>query len=134
MTSLIGRMLLCWALVACSTSGIEGRVQGGTPENPVFKQELIIHSDALARKIVLADIRSHFVGDLLAATVVLQNKSDRDQSFQYRFSWYDQAGIELEAGADNWTPLVLHGQESASVQAIAPNTDARSYKINVRKL
>lgn len=126
--------MLSFSLIACTTSGIEGRVQGGSPDNPVFTQQLIVHSDSLARKIVIAEIRSHFVADLLAATVVLQNKSSRDQSFQYRFSWFDQQGIELEQGADNWTPLVLHGQQSSSLQAIAPNPQARSYKINIRKL
>lgn len=130
----LGICLLALSLMSCTTSGIEGQVQGGSPENPVFTQKLIVHSDSLARKIVLTDIRSHFVADLLAATVVLQNKSDRNQSFQYKFSWFDQDGIEIEADAGHWEPLVLHGQQSSSVQAMAPNTSARSYKINVRKL
>jgi uncharacterized protein YcfL len=131
----------CGALVlgsgcATQTSGIQGTA--ATVEAPVgtvqSSQYVIIDNSKLARGLQVVDLKSQFAGDLLKAQVSIVSKYSRTLEFQYKFLWFDAQGVEINPGSLPWTPLTLNGNESKTVQAVAPNPSAREFKINIRAL
>ena len=119
-------------MAGCATSGIEAT---GKPEaNPEFAKHLVIHNESLANAVIITDMLSRRSGDLLEVNVVLTNLTSSDKNIQYRFSWFDTDNFEVEQGSRSWNPVVLHGHESVSMKAVAPNTNVKTYKVNVREL
>jgi len=119
-------------LAGCATSGIEAT--GKTTGDPKFAKHLVIHNEPLANKITITDMKTRFTGGLLEVNVTLSNLSSSDKSIQYRFSWYDDDNFEVEKGSRSWVPVVLNGNSSVNMQAVAPNASVKTYKVNVREL
>jgi len=132
LNKVFGAILLAGLLGACSTSGIEAI---GTPDDPDVKKHLLIHNDALANKITISEMRSRTVrgGDMLQVSLTLSNLSSSDKHVQYRFSWFDSDEFEVEADADGWTPVSLHGMGSVRIEGLAPNNSVKSFRLNVRE-
>lgn len=130
--------VLVGGLVGCATktSGIQGAA--ATVQSPdgamQSSQYVIIDNSKLARGLQIVNLKSQFVGDLLKAQVSLVSKYSKTLEFQYKFFWFDANGMEINPGSLPWTPLTLHGNESKTVQAVAPNPAAREFKINIRAL
>jgi uncharacterized protein YcfL len=125
----IGIMVL---MAGCATSGLEATGKPGA--NPEFAKHLVIHNESLANAVIITDMLSRRSGDLLEVNVVLTNLTSSDKNIQYRFSWFDADNFEVEQGSRSWNPVVLHGNESVSMKAVAPNTNVKTYKVNVREL
>ena len=121
---------------ATKTSGIQGAA--ATVEAPDgtahTSQYVIIDNSKLARGLQIVDLKSQFAGDLLKAQVSIVSKYSKTLEFQYKFLWFDAQGMEINPGSLPWTPLTLYGNESKTVQAVAPNPSAREFKINIRAL
>ena len=45
----------------------------------------------------------------------------------------DAEGAEIDPDGDPWRPLVLHGKETRTIQGVAPNASATSFKLRVRQ-
>ncbi len=124
-------MLFAVLLNGCSTSGIEAIGQPDATDAEI-KKHLLIHNEALAKKITISDMRSREVGGLLEVSLKLTNLTRNDKEVSYRFSWFDHDEFEVEAGTDGWTPVSLHGAQSVSVYGVAPNSSVKSYRLNVK--
>ncbi len=117
-----------------TTSGIEGSstvmldADGGTQ----FSEYVVVNNPRVARGLQIVDLDQQFVGDILRAQVTLASKYSRTQNYKYRFSWFDETGVELDSGARHWLPLIIHGYDSRTLQGVAPNPSARQFKINIR--
>ncbi len=119
-------------LAGCATSGMEAT---GTPgADPEFAKHLVIHNESLANNVIIRDMRTRLNGGLLEVNVVLANLTSTDKRIQYRFSWFDDADFEVEAGSGAWTPLLLNGFGQKGMRALAPNPTVTTYKVNVREL
>ena len=116
------------------TSGIKG--SAATVQEPdgmmQSSQYVIIDNSKLARGLQIVDLKSEFVGDLLKAQVTLVSKYSKTLDFQYKFVWFDAKGMEINPGSLPWIPLIMLGNESKTIQAVAPNPSAREFKINIR--
>lgn len=129
MSVMVGFLLM---LGGCATSGLEAT---GKPDaNPEFAKHLVIHNESLANVVMITDMLSRRSGDLLEVNVVLTNLSSTDKNIQYRFSWFDADNFEVEQGSRSWNPVVLHGHDSVTMKAVAPNASVKTYKVNVREL
>lgn len=130
--SLLG-VLLC---VGCSNTSSNVAVgQGERSEDGTFTIErtVVIHDASLARRLALENAKTRFRSDLLQVDLDLRNKTRRDIKYEYRFRWLDNEGLEVAGGHSAWRPGVLGGKSVKSIQAIAPNVDATSYQIEIRR-
>lgn len=123
---------LTMLMAGCATSGLEATGKPGA--NPEFAKHLVIHNESLANAIIITDMLSRQSGDLLEVNVVLTNLTSSDKNIQYRFSWFDSDNFEVEQGSRSWNPVLLHGHESVTMKAVAPNNKVKTYKVNVREL
>jgi uncharacterized protein YcfL len=119
---------------ATKTSGIEGgQTIIETPEGDwQTSNYVIVNNPKVARGIQIVDLRSEFVGDLLKANITLVSKSSGTLKAQYKFAWFNAQGMEIDPEAGPWEPMILYGNESKTLQAVAPNPSAREFKIKIR--
>ncbi len=117
-----------------TTSGIEGSstVMRDADGGYQYSEYVVVNNPKVARGLQIVDLDQQFVGDILRAQVTLASKYSKTQNFRYRFSWFDETGVELDAGARHWLPLIMYGNETKTLQGVAPNPAARQFKINIR--
>ncbi len=94
--------------------------------------ELEVLNEDLSDKIDVQKLKSRTVGGLTQAQVKIKNKTKTDLRFRVKFVWFDGAGFEIDAESTSWRPVLLHGKEEKSVQAVAPNGEAKTYKVLIR--
>jgi uncharacterized protein YcfL len=116
------------------SAGIEGAATAvETPEGIMQSSSfVIINNPKLARGIQIVDLKSSFSGDLLMGQVTLVSKYSNTLKFQYKFAWFNKDGIEIDADSRPWTPLIMYGNESKTIQAVAPNPSAREFKVKIK--
>jgi len=134
---LVTSSLICSALlVGCATSGIEGKATAVTSPSgdSQLSKFVVVNNPKLARGIQIVDMQQSYAGDLLKAQVTLVSKYSKTLNVQYKFSWFNEQGIEINPDGSPWTPLVLYGNETKALQGLAPNSSAKTFKIQIRGL
>lgn len=124
-------LVLTLFLPACATTlGTAAKVDiSSTEATPVIE----VANKALEKRFKIKSFKNRMVNDLLNVQVEIANDFSSTQQFQYRFSWYDASGFEIEKEAGSWQPIVMHGRAVTTLQAVAPNPAAKSYKIVLRQ-
>lgn len=123
-------------LSGCSTtSGVEatGKTQWDEEGARVLGKKIVFNSSSLAGDVKIVDMQSALAGDLMRAQVSLQSKDGDTLKLQYRFDWFDTAGMEINSGAGAWKPLLLYGDESKTVQGVAPDPRAKEFRLKIRE-
>ena len=131
------------ALAACmalgtgciqKTSGTE--VVGVMTKAPDGQEDMsravIVNNAKLGRTIQVVDLRHEFKGDLLMPSVTLTSKYAGTTKIQYKFAWFNEAGLEVYPDTDAWTPVIIQGNETKTVQGVAPNATVKGFKLNIR--
>lgn len=118
-TGLAGALLLA----GCSTFDTVKTADGDK-----VKYQVIASGKTEGRLEVL-QVNAARAGDLLRAAVELRNDSDFSYNFQYRYKWYDAAGMEVNPDATAWTPATMSGNETKTIGATAPNPSATTFKL-----
>ena len=124
-------MILSLASCVTRTSGVSGSaavVQG--PEGYMQESRVVINNADIPGWLKIEDIKTFFVGDLLKAVVTVVSKKHYSLNLQYKFYWYNAQGVEI--GSGSWQPLVLYGKETQQIQAVASNSSAKEFKIEIR--
>lgn len=68
-------------------------------------------------------------GDTARASVELRNDSNFNYNFEYRFKWFDGAGVEINPEGSAWIPVAIMANETKSVQSLAPNPSGTTFKL-----
>lgn len=123
---LIAGLASLLGLGAC-TSGTVGSIEK-TGED-AYASRINYNNTILATRLKVSGIKTRKVDNLLQVSVDLHNHWDFDLDFEYKFKFYDKDGFEVAPDGRPWTPIVITGNETASVQAIAPNPTAETFMI-----
>lgn len=117
-----------------NTSGLEGTASGG--ENVSSEAELNkaidYNSSSLKHNIRVTDLRSTNSGNLMKAQASIVSKTRKTLTLQYKFVWLDRDGMEIDSGSKPWNPIVVHGDETKSIQSVSQNSSATQFKIKIR--
>jgi uncharacterized protein YcfL len=62
------------------------------------------------------------------------NKNSSTLNIQYRFSWFDENGIEIDPNTSVWLTNQLYGKESKSVIGVARSSRASVFKLFLREI
>lgn len=130
----VGLVAMAAGLSGCaSTAGIEGSAEGPGPSGSgQYSSYVVVNNPKMARGIQIVDLETGYAGDLMKANVTLVSKYSDTQNFKYKFSWFDADGVEIDADSTPWIPMVLYGNESKTIQGVAPNPTAKKFKIKLR--
>ncbi len=115
--------VFCLLFAGCggvTTNIIDARLDG--------KKTVIINDGALNRQITFGEIRINGA----EVQVDLQNKTNRDVNFEFRFIWYDPSGVEIST-ITNWNPGLLSGGETRGFKSTQPSEAAVGYKLMIRR-
>lgn len=124
---LLSGMLI--AFTGCSTAGLQS---GDSSE--AMNPYLLVDDPSLADQISIAKVAHDQVGDIMRATVTLKSNRKRSLQLQYRFSWYDQNGMEIDGSGKTYRTLTLRGKDAVPVTSVAPSPYATEFKIRVQKV
>ena len=109
----------------CSTAvmDIDGSSQGTATVN--YKNSPV--------DIKVLDTKSKFVNGLLKVNMELENGISNPYTLEYKFSWFDSDGMQVDEGISAWSPIYLEGRETRTIQGLAPNPSVKSFKIKIRE-
>ena len=125
---IIGAICLMTVAGGCTT----GNVGGGASYTD--SKYLIIHDQILASQVDLVTVNHEMMDNgLMRAYVTLRSNRYRTLNLQYRFSWYDELGVEIDAQAQPYRKIRLQGKDAVSVQSVAPNPRATEFKVRLRR-
>tara|TARA_R110002167_G_scaffold30991_7_gene102252 strand:+ start:599 stop:1015 length:417 start_codon:yes stop_codon:yes gene_type:complete len=113
------------SLFACAVNETATVVVDGNDATQIIETNSGILSDSLR----ISNTHTGYVGDLLKVQATITNDSNDDLDFRYKFKWLDKNGFEIAVDGRPWTPMLITPYESKSVQAVAPNPTANSFKI-----
>ncbi len=109
----------CWT----SVMDIDGSSDGTSTVN--FKNSPV--------DVKVLDTRSRIVNGLLQVNMELESGYSNPYRLEYKFSWYDSAGMEVDPARTAWIPFYLNGRETKTIQGLAPNPSAKAFKIKLRE-
>ncbi len=133
---ILGLAALAAALVAgCAAPNTAGLTVGAETDAEGNLQQVLQTDNAkLARHLQVADMSvGQTKNGLMKASVKLTSTLNKDVVAQSKFVWFDADGVEIDIDTDAWRPLALHGKETHSIQGVAPNAAAVSFKLRVRE-
>lgn len=132
---ILGLAALAAALAAgCASPNTSGITVGAeTDADGNLQQVLQTDNAKLARHLKVEDVSvDQTKNGLLKAGIKLTSTLNKDVVAQSKFVWFDADGAEIDIDTDAWRPLALHGKETRSIQGVAPNANAVSFKLRVR--
>jgi uncharacterized protein YcfL len=98
-------------------------------ETPLPSERVVVRSDLPIR---YGDVLSREVKRILQVQVALDNVSDRDQAFEYRWEWTDAAGFELGDTISSWQPAFIPGKGRKLMTSSGPGPNAVNFRLYVR--
>jgi uncharacterized protein YcfL len=69
-------------------------------------------------------------GDLLVVQTELKNSSPYDRTVFWRYRWFDKVGMQV-GEETTWNPLLIYGQQTQYIKAVAPSPKADNFKIEL---
>lgn len=116
-------------VAGCSTAGLRAGDSSLTNE-----PYLIVDDPSIGDQISIVKVAHDHVGEIMRANITLQNNRSRSLQVQYRFSWFDANGMELDGQGKPYRDMVIQGKDTINVTSVAPSPAATEFKIRLRKL
>ena len=66
--------------------------------------------------------------------VFVRNTCRNDLPIQYKFRFFDVDGMEVMPGERAWEQTVLHGDDGASLSAVAPKKEVVKFSVRIRRV
>lgn len=112
----------------CSSTGLQaGAASYADPY-------LMVNDSILASQVSVVSVDYDTIGGLARGTITLRSNRDRQLPLQYRFSWYDETGRELDPGGQPYHSLLLEGQDAVTVSSVAPHPSAEEFKVRLKRV
>lgn len=122
-------------LAGCAAPNTTGVTASVAPdENGVYQQYLQADNTRLARQILVRDVRcDQTANGFMRARCTLTSARNKTTQIQYKFTWFDAAGMEIAPDAETWRVLSIEGRDTRPVMGIAPTAAAESFRIRIRE-
>ncbi|MGO2497843.1 MAG: YcfL family protein [Vibrio litoralis] len=114
------------ALAGCSSSNTAGlRIDSAS-------QQVLYSDSALDEDLTIDNIDTQENNGNTRGLVKITNNSQDTQNLQYRFYWYDDQGLEVNAKQGAWRQFILRGYESMTLSEVSVNPNATDFRIQIR--
>ncbi|MEF1291667.1 YcfL family protein [Vibrio sp. M260118] len=115
-------------LMGCASSNTAGlRIDGAS-------QTVLFGDNVLAGSVSIQDISTIDVDGRTRGIVRLLNQTKGDQHIQYRFYWYDDAGLEVNSKLSPWRQAILRGTEEISISEVSIHPNGRQFRVQIRAI
>ncbi len=125
--------LLCLAgclLAGCSSVNTVERA------NPVASKKMVndkrvITDGGLDDYAYIAGVNESCVGDLLKVQVTVTNSTTGYRAINYKFTWFDENGIEVNTTSTPWMTTTIEGGETKNLVSTAPSPKAKDFTLKL---
>lgn len=126
--------LAAWA-AGCASPKTSGFTVGAEADAEGVMQEVLqVDNARLARNLTVTDLSTgQTKNGLMKVNVKLTSRLNKTVVAQSKFAWFDAGGAEIDPDTDPWRPLVLNGKETRTLQGVAPDASAVSFRLRVRE-
>jgi uncharacterized protein YcfL len=73
-------------------------------------------------------------GDLMKVQVTVRNLRRSNFKFAYRFTWFDEAGMEVATSAASWIEKDIYGGDQQFLSAVSPNLRCKDFLVRFREM
>ncbi|UCH49905.1 MAG: YcfL family protein [Betaproteobacteria bacterium] len=70
--------------------------------------------------------------DLLRIDIDLKNRRSKEQHIAYRFDWFEANGMST-GSEEAWKPLVLYPGVPRTIRTVSPSTDAKDFRLLIKR-
>lgn len=124
-------VLLAGALLHACTAPPRGTATNTYTGDSAGNEEQFIGDRDLAAKFVLLNIKTD-PNEHMRVQFDLQNTTPADLAVEWAIDWRDQNGFRIDTNP-HWRQAMVTGKGFHSIQATAPTTDAKAFKLMLRK-
>ena len=128
------RLLAGAALAAAVTAGCSSTPRGdsntytGNSAGEIVATET---NSGLARQLAIVNPIHKDQKGFMMIQFDLENRSSRQIDIAWAIDWFDQAGFHIDANQRHFKPVSIGGNGSTTLTAVAPHSDATSWKLLV---
>ncbi len=97
-------------------------------------QKVVFADSVLGSRLKVEDIATIDSEGHTRGIVALSSQYGGDQHIQYRFYWYDDAGLEVNSKQAPWKGVVVHGNETISVSEVSVNPRGTQFRVQIRQI
>ena len=103
-----------------------------SPDNPDQYDTFIVYDSPKTKKLLkIYNVKTRFVDDILQASITMVSNAKKPVNIVYKFMWFDKSDFEVRANTVPWIPIMFQPGEEKTIQGVAPNSAARSFKIKI---
>lgn len=141
-TSFAGLLVLSLLFGACATpknvevdslSRLGLKAKGTFNVDGTFSRSALTDKDQKKQSFQIMTVTGKEVDGFKKVQITIMNKTDRDLNLQYRFTWYDAQGLEIESDSTSWQPLHLFGRVTRPINSVARSRQAATFELYIRK-
>ncbi|AEH32845.1 DUF1425 domain-containing protein [Vibrio anguillarum] len=118
-------LLVTFSLIGCAENTAGLRVDGAS-------QKVLFGDNVLGNRLVVEDIATNQVDGHTRGLVRLVSHYQGDQIIEYRFSWYDDDGLEVNNRQSPWKQKIISGMETVSLSEISVNPNGKQFRVQIR--
>lgn len=99
------------------------------PAERQYQTYLESRKPALLRQIGIVEVGHSSAGNIMRSQVALRNRGGSAEQFNYKFRWFDKAGLELDPEGAPWIPVSVLPGDVVRIQGLAPSPAAKSFRV-----
>jgi uncharacterized protein YcfL len=120
-------IILGFVLSGCASNSVGISVESAT-------QRVVFGSSRLSSHVQVEDIATVDVGGNTKGIVKIKSLSTAEQHLQYRFYWYDENGLEVDAKPSAWQQIMLRGKDVISLSGVSVSPQGTQFRIQISEL
>jgi len=124
----VGALLLSGCKTTVNT--VENAQKQG--QRQMIPDARVITDGNLARKVSIVGVNQTMTpGGMLQVQVELLNQTRSLQNFNYRFEWFDAAGMQVNSLSTAVIGSAIEGKESRFISAVAPTPACKDFRLKL---
>ena len=121
----------CLALAAGCGAGDTARPASGAD---VARDRRVETDGSLGDTVVVRQVRQATVqGDLPDVDVEVLNADPQEADIDYRFEWFDDHGMPVDAPASAWNTQHLGPRQTVSLVSVAPTPRCKDFRLKLQR-
>ena len=119
---------LVLAAGCASTAGTSVVLNHQTGSSAMYEGSTRLHNEVAVTAVTYDTVPA----GLNRVNIQLTSLVQRQLDLQYRISWYNSEGMEIDAESRTYRPLILQGMDSVTVTGVANSPSAVTSRIRIR--
>lgn len=95
-------------------------------------QQILVGDGDIANQVKVDDIGTEPANDHVRGVVRIKSLTQDNIQMQYRFYWYDQNGIEVDANAKAWKQIILYGGDEVSLSEVSLSPKGENFRLQIK--